>query len=478
MSTRRLDPLTTARWRSAKASAAAAVCVFAAGNATVRSSAADASYCNLTSAGTQVELVRPEPGEATEVDDVNWFARPVPNRSGHRIVAFASHDQNYLYDLTTGARVRIPDKSDAVATPDGRFVTVPSHYTNTHTVNFYDAGVLLARLDGRRDADDIPPVFAHDDPQLADVYYQSVGVISDNTAGAGRRTVYRMMFSGSRVDPAPGFRIIDYTVTQTGSTSSFVASRAMRLCPEIGDDMATPFISKDGRYVAAHDRGASHGPGTLKIFEITAADPAHQTTTCAQRADLGFAAGKADFSFDGHALTFHISKYNYLTPFVNGGIAAPTITDVIVMQLRTDANGHISGTGPVARVTTSQTEGVGSYFPAFFPDGRLFYVSNAVPKNSTAKKRFTFTVVDPSKELHAANLFADPAQRKTAADVGRLWRSSCASSLQDFKTEEEAAWYFLSLSPAQCRQLVEDRWTGDPDGRAALLQACTRRVSE
>jgi hypothetical protein len=36
--------------------------------------------------------------------------------------------------------------------------------------------------------------------------------------------------------------------------------------------------------------------------------------------------------------------------------------------------------------------GTGSYFPAFFPDGSLFYISNALPKNDSAPKRFTFTV--------------------------------------------------------------------------------------
>ena len=94
--------------------------------------AGTAPYCAVQSAGTKVEMVRPQPGDPP-IDDVNWFARPVPNPQRHWIVGFASHNLNYLYDLTSGARVRIPDKSDAVATPDGRFMTVPSHYTATAT---------------------------------------------------------------------------------------------------------------------------------------------------------------------------------------------------------------------------------------------------------------------------------------------------------------------------------------------------------
>jgi hypothetical protein len=47
-------------------------------------------------------------------------------------------------------------------------------------------------------------------------------------------------------------------------------------------DLATPFISKDGRYVIAHDGGDATLPGTLKNFEITG-DPASHATTCERR---------------------------------------------------------------------------------------------------------------------------------------------------------------------------------------------------
>jgi len=84
-------------------------------------------YCAVETAG-EVLLTRPQPDEAINyIDDINWFARPVPNPKNDYIIGFASHNQNYLYNLSNGKRVAIPDKSDAVATPDGRFITVPSH---------------------------------------------------------------------------------------------------------------------------------------------------------------------------------------------------------------------------------------------------------------------------------------------------------------------------------------------------------------
>ena len=282
-----------------------------------------------------------------------------------------------------------------MATPDGRYITVSSHYTATDTVNFYDLPTLLDRLARGEDAADVPPVFAHRHPDVADVYYQSVGVVSERREGSAEVIAYRMMFSGGTHPEPPGFRIVDYEFRRDRGSTVVTPSAPMKLCPQIVKDMATPFISKDGRYVVAHDDGHPERPASLKVFEITDVDPAGGTTSCEPRVDFGFAAGKADFSFDGSMLTFHISKHAYLTPFVNGGIAAPTITDIVVVDLEQDDAGGIIGYGGMARVTTSQDEGVGNYFPAFMPDGRLFYISNAVPKGETGPKRYEFKVVDP-----------------------------------------------------------------------------------
>lgn len=436
--------------------------------------AATADYCSVETAGARVELTRPAPGEAP-IDDVNWFARPVPNPDGRRIVAYASHNLNYLYDLTTGMRVRIPDQSDAVATPDGRLMTVPSHYTATRTVNFYDLPTLLARLERGQDAADVAPLFAHRDPDLEDVYYQSLGIVSTRAQGEEEVTVYRMMFSGARHPQPPGFRIVDYEVRRRGAKPPAIsASAPMRLCPQIVKDMATPFISKDGRYVAAHDDSRPGRPPSLKIFEITGVDPAGRTTSCAERVDFGFAAGKADFSFDGSQLAFHISKHDYLTVFIDGGIRAPAITDVVVADLRRDAAGSLIGYGEISRVTTSQTEGLGSYFPAYFPDGRLFYIKNEVAKNAEGAKRYRFQVVDPGAETRSANLFASPRTRQLAATIGELWRETCAPAMTPFK-EGEAEWSFLSLTPERCARLVDAKWTSPSPGKAALLELCRAR---
>ena len=277
----------------------------------------------------------------------------------------------------------------------------------------------------------MPAAYEHRHADVHDVYYQSVGVLSSTTGGGRETTVYRMMFSGSTTPKMPGFRVVDYTFTTANGALTVTPTVPMRLCPQITRDLATPFISKDGRYVIAHDDSVPGAPASFKIFEITATDPAAQTTSCAVRADFGFAAGKADFSFDGRQVVFHISKHDYLTPFVSGGLNAPAITDVVVADLVRDGAGRITGVGGVSRLTTSTTEGVGHYFPAFLPDGKVFYVSNAVPHQSSEAKRFQLTVVDPTRRAARRRCSPRPARREAADAIGELWRQTLRAIADD-----------------------------------------------
>jgi len=429
--------------------------------------AAEASdYGAVAPISAHVLIERPGEGEPP-IDDVNWFARPVMHAGTDRIVAFASHDENYLYNLTRGVRVRIPDRSDAVATPDGRFMTVPSSYTPDSNVRFYPMRPLLDALAAGEDADGVEPAFIHEHASMKRVYYQSTGVLSERTVADASVVEYRLMFSGGH--DASNFRIVDYRFELDGASGAVRhvdPSGPMALCPEVLNDLNTPFISKDGRYVAAYTSetaGNSYSPGSsLKVFEIIRTHPEAGTTSCRAAVDFHFAAGKADFSFDGGMLTFHISQGGYLTPFINGGLPATTITDVVVAPLRRDERGRIVGHGGLRRVTTSVEAGVGSYFPAFFPDGTLFYVANSVPRESEEEKRFHFRVVDAQAGPWRANVFETEADAQGWRTLAALWQRSRAADDPamaeppfPFK-EHEAPWLALSLSSGQCRALVAD----------------------
>ncbi len=335
---------------------------------------------------------------------------------------------------------------------------------------------------------DLEPSYVHDHPALGRVYYQSTALVSETDTDSGLESLYRMMFSGT--SDASGFRIVDYLFrhrADDGELLSVEASAPMAICPEIENDLNTPFISKDGRYVAAHTspraENAFHAGASLKIFEITSTDPSNGTTTCSQVADLGFAAGKADFSFDNSMLTFHLSQGAYLTPFVNGGLPEQTITDVVVARLNHDAEGRIRGHSGVQRLSTSLQAGVGSYFPAFFPDGKLFFLSNRVPREAETGKAFDFRVVDPTARGWRTAI--DEIDREQWAVLGELWADACTpnvAALEEppFPLEaHEAAFQAMALNVPQCEALVVDarasdgssRGTEEWDGLMALCSA-------
>lgn len=451
---------------------------------------ASGEYCELPEVATGLIEDRPSADEAA-VDDVNWFARPVRHDGDDHIVAFASHDQNYLYNLTRGVRVRIPDRSDAVATPDGRFMTVPSSYTPDQNVRFYPMRPLLEALDAGVDADDVEPAYIHEHPSMKRVYYQSTGLLSTRLVYDERVLTYRLMFSGGHDES--NFRVVDYRFTldrYSHELKSVEPIGPMALCPAVENDLNTPFISKNGRYVAAYtSESAERGyvPGaSLKLFEITSTDPDAGTSTCREVVDFGFAAGKADFSFDGSELAFHISQGAYLTPFIDGGLPSSTITDIVVARLETDGAGSIEGAGELTRLTTSVEAGVGSYFPAFFPNGDLFYLANTAPRDSDADKRFRLRVVDPEAGAWSHNVFASSAERVGWETIAELWQSACVpeSDAEDapFPMKgHEAPWLALSLAAEPCAALLDDaRAASAADGGTdwrALGRLCEGQAS-
>ncbi|MEM7414985.1 MAG: hypothetical protein AAF389_05765 [Gemmatimonadota bacterium] len=426
-------------------------------------------YCSIDGISAEVLAQAPREGGAP-VDDVNWFARPVLHDGDDFIIAFASHDQNYLYNLSTDSRVKIPDRSDAVATPDGRYMTVPSYYTPDSNTRFYDVQPMLDALAAGRDVDTMEPVFIHEHPAMSRVYYQSTALLSEVDTDSGLETTYRLMFSGTADESR--FRIVDYLFRHHADSGELLAvepSAPMVICPAVENDLNTPFISKDGRYVAAYtspEAGNSWTAGaSLKVFEITGTDASAGTTTCREVADVGFAAGKADFSFDNRQLTFHLSQGAYLTPFVNGGLPEGTITDVMVARFAFDDAGGISGVESVQRLTTSTASGVGSYFPAYFPDGNLFFLANEIPRDADGEKRFHFYTVDPSSRGWRTPSTSDPAMLDQWTELGELWQAACTDPPFDQEPfpldEHELAAHVMALTVPQCEALVFDARASD-----------------
>ncbi|MDG2377175.1 MAG: hypothetical protein P8M18_12590, partial [Woeseiaceae bacterium] len=420
-------------------------------------------------------LVRPRPGKAP-IDDINWFARPVPNPDGHWMVAYAMHDLNYLYDLTTGRRIRIPDKSDAVATPDGKYMTVPGEYTSDNYPRFYDNTVLLEHLERGADGSGVEPVFIHEHDGLKNSFYQSLGTLESTP----NTDVYRMIFSGTGNEF--GFRMVDYRFETSDGALTVTASQPIPLCPEIENDLMTPFVSKDGQYVAAYTSSVSGweyaNDASLKIYQISDVNYDQGLAACKEVVDFGFPAGKADFSFDGNSLTFHISNVSYLAVFISSGDVYgdsddPSIlnTDVMVANLTRDEEGVINGVSGVRRLTTTKDIGAGSYFPAFFPDGMLFYIIHPLTKPGN-EPRFEFQVVDPNLGYFNKNLYDHANTVNAAQEIGNLWTSSCLGTDDHDYAPHELPFFVYSLSVEQCRSLVDDADSIAAGKRSKLAATC------
>lgn len=442
------------------------------------------AYCDVEDAH-DVLLVRPNRDEQP-IEDINWFARPVPNADGHWIVGYAMHDQNYLYDLTDGKRVRIPDKSDAVATPDGNYMTVPSFYTPDGFVRFYDTSVLLQHLEQGKDATGVEPVFIHENEGLRGVFYQSLGHIKPEGNSDNQADIYRMIFSGTTNES--GFRMVDYRFDSSGGKLSVTPTDPIALCPEIENDLMTPFISKDGQYVAAYTSPIAEGTYTdgasLKIYQLTDVDYSNGSASCNEVVDFGFPAGKADFSYDGNSLTFHISNVSYLAVFINGGKvygqgddAGILHTDVMVADLTRDSDGVINGVSGVRRLTTSDDIGSGSYFPAFFPDDKLYYIHHPLP-GETEGPRYEFRIVDPDAKRSVSNLFKNPQSVNAARMIGELWTSSCHDTGDYQYAQHELPFFVYSMTSTQCHALVRDAGEMPEDDRTRLANTCDAVFSD
>ena len=132
----------------------------------------------------------------------------------------------------------------------------------------------------------------------------------------------------------------------------------------------------------------------------------------------------------------------------------------------------------MSRLTTSTTEGVGHYFPAFLPDGKLFYISNAVPQAEHASRSgSTLTRRRPGRpRRRVPSVFTSPARREAADAIGELWRQTCAPSPDAVPAAGSGVGVSQPVARRSARQLVDERWLPATDARkAALLAACDAR---
>src|ERR1700734_2690433 len=430
--------------------------------------ASTSQICDLNSANIPVVAAAPNDGYLRYV---TWYARPIVNKDLPWLIGFSGgnrekidFERNQAIGVATGRMMEIPGRADAVTTPDGRFFTVPPFYSQDkgNTFDIYRTGDLLAKWQtGATSAIDIPRIAVLEFGS----WYQSLSFPLNGEDGSGNY-VHRAVVSEAGQS---GFKLVEFTIIAEGPVAT---PRQAKLCNS--DDHQTVMLSKTGRYVSAYD---THS-GTTKIYALTPHwERTPPSVDCDTVIDFGFAAGKGDFNFDDSMIAFHV---NFMSSPEDGEdgtsyvheIGPQQTKDAVVVKF-SKVDGSINGVDRIARLSTSQQKGSGSYFPAFLPDKHVFFIHNE------AGKGYKFYVVDPVKAVWSANIFKPRnAQFARTAAIGKLWAASCKTwSLQD----EEAAWYYLSLTRDQCNALVTERWDDyrqriDPNLQGAqLAEACNAK---
>ncbi len=262
-------------------------------------------------------------------------------------------------------------------------------------------------------------------------------------SSGGVRT-YRVIVEQRAASSGLFFR--DYRATDRPGTTPAISpvGTAKRLCanlsPADGDlPFYTPMLSKDGKRLSASDRKTR----TTKIYDVD------EDGSCRERLDLGMPTGKADFSFDGRRIAFHVDEHHHEPTAFFSGVADRLAKDVVVVDLR--ETGDRLEAASIRRLTTARRLGDGSYYPSFRADGSIVYLQQE-------GDYFRFVLVDPDQAPRVPFTRVsgcDPISTRdfaALAALGALWSVTCRGAEPADGTE--AARLALGLDPIGCRELV------------------------
>lgn len=355
------------------------------------------AYCEIKTQGIVKRVRAPQ--------QPNFFFRVL---SDQLVVSYAASNGNRLFNLDTQNEISIPGGVDPV--PMGEhFITIPEDFLKIYSLD--------ALLQNKKQ-----PVLITSDLQGV---YQSVGL---------REKTREYEIYGVITAQAP-LQYQEFKVSQTPQGEWQIAkhSNMRKLCGNI--DIKLPMLSKDTREVSGYDGQA----GTTKIWSIQ-----HETGNCTEVVDLGVTAGKADFSYDGRRLAFHLNS----DPFMDTEWFSEPSEDA-------NYNIHIYDrvTKKITRVTQNYP-GENAYYPVFRKDGTLVYAEVDLEAQPW------FVQINPKLVRKPAVDFkklknSDRVQQIMA--LAKLWNASCFST-DALKIVEAAITAGLSLDPQKCEQMVENDW--------------------
>lgn len=398
--------------------------------------------------------------------DPEFFFKPIPLQGEddpRREVSVIMDGSNWTIDMKNPENVvQIPGPYDGVPSPDGRFLVMPG---DNGGLEFFDRN-HLNRSNPKKILDDENNGSA----MLAGVYH-SIGMLEKRGGDASYRVITDQLTSRGRRQMGNLYYKDYNTHTVDGAISFEGNSHPSRpLCSNMMNRyFKLPMLSKDGRQLAAYDVES----GTTKIFSIS---QLNGVSVCHQTRDLGFAAGKVEFSPDGKKITFAMDSHP-TDPEAVEWYATPPATknlNVYVADLENDTMSRVS----------LNSKG-NSYYPSFWYDGSVIYLNQENREDggtdySLVRTRFANAPTIPLPRLETLNCSAPSKDFLALTALGSLWSDLCLNLTKPV-TMTGLAMQPLALDNSRCRQMVSENWerfTSGREGRTILerLQSDDRSV--
>lgn len=372
-------------------------------------------HCHVDPSLETTEFI-PIPGQP------NFFFRAFPQS---RLISYASSEGNYILDMDSKKRFKMPGAFDPV--PMGEdIITVPSHGSGLF---HYSVKEIMSGVSDPR------PL--HISSQLKGVY-QSIGLVQKNKD----HEIYAAIVAGDSGTLYQKFRVKGLEISDEGP--------AQVLCPKI--DIKLPMLSKNGQEVS----GVDGDSGLSKIWKIDL-----DTNDCIEVENLGTSAGKADFSYDGRELIFHMR---------GDGLSTSSYFSVVHENMNMNVYAYNRDTKSIYPVTQSRP-GDNSYFPVYREDGSVVYA--AVNKIGVAQ----FAKVHPRKvKSKALNFFeiSKSEKLKYLLTIGHLWNLSCMSPDLSAKISiESMLGASFSMSSALCRSMIQSSYNDEAKLKLKVSPAVT-----
>lgn len=341
---------------------------------------------------------------------------------------YISRHANYAQRLGQTTGVRVPGGVDPVPTPDGKFLTTPS------PIAFYSGAKVAEALASGGSAENLQPMKT--DSALQGVY-QSIGIARRDSSGP----VYRV------ITDRDGATFRDYAYDAASDRIVPQGEGAHVVCDRLQkSNRQLPMISKDGRLASFYDSETR----STKIYDIGS-----DGLGCNLVADLGFPTGKVDFDFNNDRIAFHLD-FNRFQKSYFSGVDTDMAKDVFVAKLRKSSSGAVTGIDSIARLSTSERLGSGTYYPRWTNGGKI--VASRDEDN-----HFSLAEFEPQRANYVP--FWSPSQPDSAsvADharyaLGGLRALVCTGQGVVPGKADEQAWFALSLSRDACLNLVRTHW--------------------